>query len=153
MIAQGSKGGQFYALLTSKFLTQCESPSVSPPFQIHNDYRQKHGVPVLTWSNSCAKHAQNWADKLAREHKFEHSHNPRYGENIAKATKMNPKADEIVWHWYREIEDFDFSKLDFQEGTGHWSQGWQTKLLLFLSQKKTLLAAALEFCHILPPTS
>ena len=94
---------------------------------MHNNYRQKHGVPPLRWSNSCAKHSQNWADKLAREHKFEHSDNPRYGENIAKATKMNPTADEVVWHWYREIEDFDFSRPQFQEGTGHWSQAvWRS---------------------------
>ena len=89
---------------------------------VHNNYRQKHEVPPLKWSNSCAKDAQIWAEKLANENKFEHSNNPRYGENIAKATKMNPTADEIVWHWYREVENYDFSKLEFQKGTGHWAQ-------------------------------
>ena len=90
--------------------------------EVHNQYRAKHGVPELKWSNSCAVHAQEWAEKLSRDNEFKHSDNPRYGENIAKAMKLNPTADEIVWHWYREVEDYDFSRMEFQPGTGHWSQ-------------------------------
>jgi len=90
--------------------------------EVHNNYRAKHGVGDLKWSNACAVHAQEWAEKLLRDNEFKHSDNPRYGENIAKAMKLNVTADEVVWHWYREVQDFDFSRMEFQPGTGHWAQ-------------------------------
>ncbi|XP_063729741.1 four and a half LIM domains protein 2-like [Symsagittifera roscoffensis] len=102
-------------------------PKLADPFkldllEVHNNYRAKHGVPDLKWSNSCAVHAQEWAEKLIRDNEFKHSDNPRYGENVAKALKLNPTADEVVYHWYKEVKDYDFSKLEFQPGTGHFAQ-------------------------------
>lgn len=40
---------------------------------VHNDARDVVGVPPLAWDDKLADDAQDWADHLARTHRFEHS--------------------------------------------------------------------------------
>jgi len=54
----------------------------------HNQYRRKHNTPDVTWSDSMAKQAQNWANQIAKRGKFQHSpakSRKGLGENIASA--------------------------------------------------------------------
>jgi hypothetical protein len=54
----------------------------------HSRWRQQVGTPDLLWSEAAARHAQDWADTLARERDCQAAHSPeesrrhRLGENI-----------------------------------------------------------------------
>jgi uncharacterized protein YkwD len=52
---------------------------------LHNTVRREVGVGAVTWSPELARFAQQWADELARQGKFEHrpQGRQRYGENLA----------------------------------------------------------------------
>jgi hypothetical protein len=78
----------------------------------------------MKWSESLAAAAQKWADKLAREDKFEHDletiTKQNQGENLAffspsKKKCMGAKSDdcvqcsEMVSDWYNEVKDYDFN--------------------------------------------
>ncbi|RDD40428.1 Golgi-associated plant pathogenesis-related protein 1 [Trichoplax sp. H2] len=91
----------------------------------HNNYRAKHGAPPLKWSKECTTHAKKWADYLAKNKKFEHSHQKGFGENLA--CFMGSAQKEITGHeavdmWYDEIKDYNFRRATFTPGTGHFTQ-------------------------------
>ena len=48
----------------------------------HNSYRSQVGVPPLTWSNTLASHAQDWAKYLSDNLLFQHSNVNGEGENL-----------------------------------------------------------------------
>lgn len=54
----------------------------------HSRWRQQVGTPDLVWSDAAARHAQDWADALARERTCEPAHSPgaarrqTLGENV-----------------------------------------------------------------------
>ncbi|KAE8246584.1 hypothetical protein A4X13_0g5722 [Tilletia indica] len=83
----------------------------------HNAYRAKHNAPSLTWNNTLAVFAKNYASKCI----WAHSGGP-YGENgaatVGVATTMASAADM----WYNEITMYNFSAPAFSEQTGHFSQ-------------------------------
>ena len=49
----------------------------------HNLFRAEVGQPPLTWDNSLAAGAQEWADAKQADGKFEHSSGTNLGENLA----------------------------------------------------------------------
>lgn len=49
---------------------------------LHNEYRQKHGVPNLVLSEKLNQTSQEWAEYLSDSGRFEHRKNNKYGENI-----------------------------------------------------------------------
>lgn len=58
----------------------------SKALKIHNDGRKTKGCPPLTWDAGLVKHAQDWANHLAKIDKLEHSkgdQRPGEGENLA----------------------------------------------------------------------
>nr|XP_002733044.1 PREDICTED: LIM and cysteine-rich domains protein 1-like isoform X1 [Saccoglossus kowalevskii] len=91
----------------------------------HNRLRSKHEAAPLTFSAECAKHAQKWADHLAKTDKFEHSENKDFGENIATgfgSGDYDLSVEQATENWYSEIRDYDFSKPGFKSGIGHFTQ-------------------------------
>ncbi|ODM90008.1 Golgi-associated plant pathogenesis-related protein 1 [Orchesella cincta] len=75
----------------------------------HNKYRKMHGVPNLRGDPMLHRTAQQHADYLVRNIKFEASDN-KYGENLATSYKAD-KFDAIrdaVQRWYDKIEFYDF---------------------------------------------
>uniref|UniRef100_T1II05 Cysteine-rich venom protein n=1 Tax=Strigamia maritima TaxID=126957 RepID=T1II05_STRMM len=80
----------------------------------HNSYRAKHGVPPLTLSKELCKYASEWAVKLAKEDKFQHRTDHKYGENIYMKWSSDPNYDidgqDPVDDWYAEIKDHVFGK-------------------------------------------
>ena len=48
----------------------------------HNQYRILAGLPTLAWDVGAQKVAQKWANHLASENLFEHSHTSGFGENL-----------------------------------------------------------------------
>ncbi len=93
----------------------------------HNEYRAKHGVSPLTLSKRLCESAQAWADKLARENRFEHDTNCDYGENLYCSWSSNPKAVQVsgrtpVDSWYSESKKHMFGCEPHSTATGHFTQ-------------------------------
>ncbi|PSN37032.1 hypothetical protein C0J52_17650 [Blattella germanica] len=59
--------------------------------RIHNEYRRKHGVPELKLSKELCIYAKDWAKTLAREDRFGHRPDGKYGENIYCMWSSDPQ--------------------------------------------------------------
>lgn len=105
----------------------------------HNRARARVGAPSLRWSDKLARHAQKWADRMARDCTLRHRSDGRYGENLgAAASNMGaPKSspDQVVGHWLAEKQCWKygaFRKTDQckascaarlqSTGCGHYTQ-------------------------------
>ena len=84
---------------------------------LHNSYRAQHCVPALTWSAELAASAQRWADNCWIAHDFHRGH---IGENLAWGGDRS--ASSAVDAWYKEVEDYNYSKPGFVTGIGHFTQ-------------------------------
>lgn len=115
-------------LLSAAVRARALDPGASlPPEQAaflfsHNLVRAAHCAPPLVWSTEIATQAQAWADELARDCTFKHSHG-FYGENLARgAAGVYEDPREVVLFWYDEVAQYDFRRSDFLKGTGHFTQ-------------------------------
>jgi pathogenesis-related protein 1 len=92
--------------------------------QAHNQVRQDVGVAPLQWSPQLANYAQEWAQKLAREGKFEHRSNSSYGENLASATGQQLSPARVVQMWASEVADYNYANNTCAPGKmcGHYTQ-------------------------------
>ncbi|KAL0266620.1 UNVERIFIED_CONTAM: hypothetical protein PYX00_009113 [Menopon gallinae] len=116
-------------------------PSLPPPKQIdekeleklnddcikcHNAYRERHGVPPLTFSKELAAYAQNWAEELADNQRFEHRKNGAAGENLfmfySSDSSVIVSAGQACDSWYSEIKKFQFGKEPRNMDAGHFTQ-------------------------------
>ena len=58
-------------------------------------------------------YAKEWASKLAREGRFEHRTNNKYGENLQCMWSSSPQqvsAKNACDAWYAEIKDYRFGQ-------------------------------------------
>ncbi|KAL9933846.1 hypothetical protein V8E36_007504 [Tilletia maclaganii] len=83
----------------------------------HNRYRAKHDAPALTWDDTLAKAAHDWASQCH----WAHSGGP-YGENGAATVGMDMSMTIAADMWYDEIKQYNFTKSEFSEATGHFTQ-------------------------------
>lgn len=84
----------------------------------HNKKRELHqNTPDLTWSETLASYAQNYADNYDCSGNLVHS-GGQYGENLAVGYGTTGAVDG----WYNEIKNYDFSNPGFSSNTGHFSQ-------------------------------
>jgi uncharacterized protein YkwD len=93
-----------------------------PLVTLHNNYRADHCAPPLEWSDKLAKVAQKWANHLRDEGcTFGHS-STSYGENLAAGTSGALDDATVVDMWYREVDQYDFKRGEFDMNTGHFTQ-------------------------------
>lgn len=84
----------------------------------HNVKRALHAnTPDLTWSDTLASYAQNYADNYDCSGNLVHS-GGEYGENLALGYGTTGAVDG----WYDEISSYDYSNPGFSEATGHFTQ-------------------------------
>ncbi len=88
----------------------------------HNEIRARVDVPPLTWSARLAEYAQEWADRLLREGKFQHRSHPVYGENIFEITGARASSAEVVAAWASEARDYDYRANACHRMRGHYTQ-------------------------------
>lgn len=95
----------------------------------HNYYRRMHHVCDLQLSNELCEIAQKYADYLATNNEFEHSHDKfkgeSMGENLYKCTGYEGTDGNVaVDSWYEEIEDYNFKTGKSKNGNmiGHFTQ-------------------------------
>src|ERR1700737_2191743 len=86
----------------------------------HNRWRSEVGVPDLKWSNTLAKTAQAWADKLkGKGCRRSHSQGSSYGENLYGAgpirwsdgtTKVQSVTPQkVVDSWGKEKQNYNYN--------------------------------------------
>ena len=86
----------------------------------HNEKRSLFGVQSLKWNDTLASYAQHYADTSfsCDNVQLVHSNGP-YGENLAVGYDGGFSPVEA---WYKEINQYDYSKPGFSEATGHFTQ-------------------------------
>ena len=82
----------------------------------HNQYRDLHGVPPVTWNDTLAAYAANYATQCSTQH----SGSPDYGENLAYGGYTNPAY--YIYLWYNEETSYNYSNPGFSTSTGHFTQ-------------------------------
>ena len=107
----------------------------------HNQLRARHCASALQLDDGLNKVAQDYADSLAAQNKFEHSKSG-YGENLYMMSSWQSLASLNGNHrpllslllpmvflgsiptqsWYDEIKDYDFNKPGFSMAVGHFTQ-------------------------------
>ncbi|XP_063240497.1 uncharacterized protein LOC134541189 isoform X2 [Bacillus rossius redtenbacheri] len=94
--------------------------------RVHNEYRRKHGVPDLKMNTSMCGYAAEWARTLAREDRFGHRTDSKYGENIFCSWSSDPSAKvtakDACDSWYSEIKDHQFGAEPRSLKSGHFTQ-------------------------------
>lgn len=96
-------------------------PDFAPLLEAHNQLRDDHCAPPLSWSAELADVAQSWADKLGKSGCGLEHNNTSYGENIAAGTApFGPEDAARIW--YREIDHYAFGGSGFSMRTGHFTQ-------------------------------
>jgi pathogenesis-related protein 1 len=93
----------------------------------HNAVRARVGVPPLVWSPQLAAVAQGWADTLTATHRFAHSPNNRYGENLYAISGGAASSAQVVGAWADEARGFDIRTDRCAGVCGHYTQiVWRT---------------------------
>ena len=88
----------------------------------HNQYRAQVGVPPLTWSNTLARQAQEWADYLSSRGTLEHSENRGgTGENLWRGTSGRFSFTQMVDSWGEERQHFVRGTFPDVSSTGNWA--------------------------------
>lgn len=87
----------------------------------HNSYRSQVGVPPLTWSDTLAKQAQDWANHLSSNRKFEHSRSGQ-GENLWMGTSRKFSFTQMIGSWGGEKQYFVNGTFPNVSKTGNWAK-------------------------------
>lgn len=92
--------------------------------EAHNQFRERHCAPPVTWSADVAAAAQRWADTLnAKGCLFGHDNDTPYGENLAFFRPVGRvDGPNVVAQWYGEVDIYNFDRPGFSMETGHFTQ-------------------------------
>jgi len=114
---------------------------------LHNEYRQKHGVPSLSWSTSLASKANSCLSRQWYRNGQWHLEHCNFGENIAGYFESPITGVEM---WYNEIEHTHGKKgrvTQFSMHTGHYTQVvWKSSLRVGCAKSTNFL-----ICNYDPP--
>jgi len=88
----------------------------------HNTVRARVGEAPLMWSDKLASVAQDWAEHLLTTGRFEHSHNPKYGENLYEITGAFASPAQVIHAFASEVKDYDYRTNNCHGVCGHYTQ-------------------------------
>jgi uncharacterized protein YkwD len=104
-----------------------DGPVAREMLAAHNAVRAKVGVPALVWSETLAGVAQEWADTLTAERRFDHRPNSKYGENMYRTDGGQTAAAKVVERWASEAANFNYKANRCKGECGHYTQiVWRT---------------------------
>lgn len=122
------------------------APEMQQVLSAHNNHRDRHCVPALTWSPALAAQAQAWANQC----NFVHS-SSGYGENLWMGTAGYYSPTQVVDSWYAEIANYQYSQPGFSGSTGHFTQiFWKSSTQLGCG-RATCQGNDLWVCNYAPP--
>lgn len=96
--------------------TALSQQEIQQYLDFHNKARKEVGVPPVQWSEEIAAYAQECAEYLAQNNRFEHRSNNRYGENIAMHYDNSLVNGAKLW--YQEKKHYKGAVLN----TSNWSK-------------------------------
>jgi uncharacterized protein YkwD len=99
-----------------------EGPVAREMLAAHNAVRAKVGVAPLVWSETLAGVAQEWADTLLAERRFDHRPKSKYGENMYRTDGGRAAAAKVVERWASEAANFDYKANRCKGECGHYTQ-------------------------------
>jgi pathogenesis-related protein 1 len=88
----------------------------------HNAARAKVGVPALEWSDDLTRVAQQWADKLIAERRFDHRPKSKFGETMFEMRGGQTTPAKVVERWVSEAANFDEKSNKCKGVCGHYTQ-------------------------------
>jgi uncharacterized protein YkwD len=88
----------------------------------HNAIRSKAGVPALVWSDKLAAVAQEWANTLIAEKRFDHRPKSKYGENMYRLDGARETPQKVVDRWAAEARNYDYKANRCKGECGHYTQ-------------------------------
>ena len=88
----------------------------------HNVVRAEVGVPPLTWSDSLAQYAQEWANKLVDEKRLYHRAKNSFGENLYLISGGEATPQQVVMAWAAEEADYNWKTNSCRSRCGHYTQ-------------------------------
>lgn len=88
----------------------------------HNEERAKVGAPALSWSDELARVAQEWADTLIAQRRFDHRPKSKYGENMFQTDGSRATPRKVVERWASEAANFDARSNKCKGVCGHYTQ-------------------------------
>jgi hypothetical protein len=95
-----------------------------------NKYRSEVGLAPLTWSDSLAASAQQWAEQLATMNRMQHSGAIGKGENLAMWKAGRASLTQLVDLWGQEKHYFVHAQFPNVSTTGDWEAvGHYTQLI------------------------
>jgi len=114
---------------TRRATTHRLSTKAKAILKVHNAARKAVGVPPLVWSAKIARHAQAWANRLARLQTLQHRPHSGiwkriYGENLAMAGGSSAIADygqKGSLQWLGEKRRYRHGSHSLA-GVGHYTQ-------------------------------
>lgn len=117
---------------------------------LHNYYRNKHGVPLMTLDNDLTQQAQEYAEELAANNvglvhcsNVQGCDNHHAGENLAAAWGSTTVESNATKAWYNEIWDYNFCTGGTRPGhegkpIGHFTQVvWKKSTKLGIGYART----------------
>jgi uncharacterized protein YkwD len=122
----------FAVYLTRKIMTNLSSINADPSatteqnsmideiLNAHNQYREEVDVPPLTWSETLANHAQEWADYLVSLGGLQHSQNTGEGENLWMGSSGNFSYTQMIETFGNEKQYFIGGIFPDVSSTGNW---------------------------------
>ncbi|KAJ4823026.1 hypothetical protein Tsubulata_009232 [Turnera subulata] len=121
----------------------------------HNAARKAVGVPPLTWNQTLADYAQNYANKLESTNncQLKHSEGSPYGENLAWSSAPELTATAAVQLWVEEIAFYDYKTNSCQADKmcGHYTQVvWNTTEQVGCAKALCKSGGALFSCNYFP---
>ncbi|KAH7673598.1 Cysteine-rich secretory protein-related protein [Dioscorea alata] len=89
----------------------------------HNSARSQVGVGPVTWDDTVAAYAENYANQRANDCQLIHSNGP-YGENLFWGSGADYNAVDAVNLWVSEGQDYDYNSNTCAQGKvcGHYTQ-------------------------------
>lgn len=98
--------------------------------EAHNAARSEVGSPALTWSESVARYAKEWADHLASTtHRIQHRPHSgkwaqKYGENLFMGSAGHYGVGDAVASWYTEKSAYHGGVIEMSRfyTYGHYTQ-------------------------------
>ncbi|CAN6450667.1 unnamed protein product [Victoria cruziana] len=119
----------------------------------HNAARAEVGVDPISWDDTVAAYAQNYADQRMGDCNLVHSQGP-YGENLAGSTGSEFTAAEAVNMWVAEKSNYDYNSNSCASGTEclHYTQVvWRDSKNLGCARVECNNGGTFIICNYNPP--
>ncbi|KAK1323781.1 hypothetical protein QJS10_CPA02g00038 [Acorus calamus] len=121
----------------------------------HNAARAHVGVGPMSWDDTVAAYARDYAHKRAADCTLEHSDpGGLYGENIFEGSGSDWTASDAVNLWVEEVKDYDYNSNTCAAGQvcGHYTQVvWARSVKLGCARVTCTGGGVFITCNYSPP--